>query len=138
MTDERFIDWLTQASPAQFLIGVAVLVFGSRQILSEKNVSESLSGLSWPAKVLRRRREQAARDEASQLQALQDDVHRLTLEKMRYHRWMVQATQWIQRLDAWSARQGYELPKPDFVHWLDFENRKEPGSGDDDDDDSER
>lgn len=137
MTDEKFIDWLTQASPAQFLIGIAILVFGSRQILSEKNLSESLSGLAWPAKVLRRRREQAAQAEASQLQALKDDVHRLTLEKMQYHRWMVQATQWIQRLDAWSARHGYELPKPDFVHWMDFENRKEPGD-DDDDDDSER
>lgn len=137
MTDERIVDWLTQSSPSQFLIGIAILVFGSRKILSEDNVSESLSGLSWPWKVLKRRRESAAQAEASATQELQSEVERLTREKMRYHRWMVQATQWIQRLDAWSAQHGHELPKPDFVHWMDFENRKEPGD-DDDDDDSDR
>lgn len=138
MADDGLISWVTQASPSQFLIGIAVLVFGSRQILSEKHVSESLSGLSWPSKMLRKRREQAAQDEATEMHMLQSEVRRLTLETMRYHRWMVQATEWIRRLDAWSARNGYSLPKPDFVHWIDFEPRKEPEESDDDDDDSER
>ena len=137
MTDEKFFFCFTQSSPSQFLIGIAILVFGSRKILSEDNLSESLSGLAWPWRLLKRRRESAAQAEAAEMQELQAEVIRLTREKMRYHRWMIQATQWIQRLDAWSARNGHELPKPDFVHWLDFEMRKEPGSGDDDDDDSE-
>lgn len=134
MSEDRFFEWLTQASPSQFFIGIAVLVFGSRQILSEKHVSESLSGLSWPFKVLRQRRERAAKAEAEAERALEADVQRLTRETMKYHRWMVQATDWIRRLDAWAAQNGHDLPKPDFVHWMDFETRKEPGSGDDDDD----
>lgn len=137
MTDEKLFDWVTQASPFQFFIGVALLVFGSRKILSEDNISESLSGLAWPWRLLKRRREIAAQEEAAEMRELQSEVQRLTREKMQYHRWMIQATRWIQRLDAWSARNGLELPKPDFVHWIDFEVGKEPGSGDDDDDDSE-
>lgn len=125
MGDDQLFTWLTQATPGQFLLGILVLVFGSRQILSEKSVSESFGGLAWPFKVLRRRRERAAKDEASEIEYLRADVARLDSELKRYHRWSVSVTRWVRRLELWAAERGLSLPEPPFVHLSDFESRKE-------------
>lgn len=116
---------MTQASPTQFFLGVLVLVLGSNKILSEKNVSESFGGILLPLKFLRRRREQAAQDEASELEQLRLEVARQSGLLMKYHRWSVRTTEYMHRLDLWAAEKGLHLPKPPFVHWTEFERGEE-------------
>ena len=125
MTPEGIWQWLTQASPTQFFLGVLVLVLGSNKILSEKNVSESFGGILLPIKFLRHRREQAAQDEASELEQLRLEVARQSGLLMKYHRWSVRTTEYMHRLDLWAAEKGLHLPKPPFVHWTEFERGEE-------------
>ena len=125
LTDSQVWTWLTSSSPSQFLVGVAILVFGSKRVLSEKNVSESLGGLFLPFRWLRSRRERAAEEEASEIELLRAEVSRLAQENNRYHRWAVTVTKRNRVLQLWAAEHGLSLPPPPCVGWSDFEQPKE-------------
>lgn len=134
MTEEALWDWMTTASPSQFFVGVAVLVLGSRKILSEKNVTESFGGLGLPFKWLAKRRETAARKVVTEIEHLRNENLRLLRENQKYHRWTVIITQWAYRLELWAAGKGLKLPVPGFVHWHDFEPEEEKEEEEDEDD----
>lgn len=112
---QRLVEWLTQGSAANFLIGVLALIFGTQKILSAKNVEESLGGLALPFRWLRRRRDEAAQEEAAaeiELQELQADQYNYILH----------ITRWVYDLRIWAAANGLVLPPPDyqtFVEWRD-------------------
>lgn len=124
MTQEEFFDWFTSATPSQFLLGVLVLVFGSRQILSEKNVKSSLGGLLLPAQWIRKRRESAAKEEASEIEFLRREIVRLTRENLRQHRWSVEVSRKIHSIETWAAGEGLELPPPPFRHLHEYPNEE--------------
>lgn len=135
MTEERLWEWLTSASPGQFLLGIAILVFGSRQILSEKSLKSSLGGLGLPFKFLRNARENAAEAEANELAFLRGEVKRLNKRVSVYHRWAVSVTEQYHRLELWAAHKGVHLPPPPFTEFHIFESEREVK---DDPEDSER
>lgn len=135
MTEERLWEWLTSASPGQFLLGIVILVFGSRQILSEKSLKSSLGGLGLPFKFLRNARENAAEAEANELAFLRGEVKRLNNKISVYHRWAVKVTEQYQRLELWAAHKGLHLPPPPFIEFHIFESGREVK---DDPEDSER
>lgn len=110
------LDWVTSASPAQFFVGILILVFGSRQILSEKSVKSSLGGLFLPVQWARKRRERAANEEAEEIEFLRQEIARLTRENLRQHRWSVEVSRKIHSIETWAAGEGLELPPPPFRH----------------------
>ena len=121
MDPDRAIAWLSEASPPQFLLGILVIALGSKKILSERNLTESFSGLWLPFRALRRRREEQSRREADTLLRLQAEVKRLSRESAAQHDWAVQVTKLVRAWELWAAREGLELPDPRFVglpEWL--------------------
>lgn len=121
MDPDRAIEWLSEASPSQFLLGILVIALGSKKILSERNLTESFSGLWLPFRALRRRRERQSRREAELLLRLQAEVKRLSRESAVQHDWAVQVTKMVRAWELWAAREGLELPDPRFVglpEWL--------------------
>lgn len=124
MSDFNFLDWITTASPSQFFLGVILLVFGSKKIFSEKNVSESLGGIFLPFKVLRKRRAEAAEREAAEIEELRREIADLNRERLKQHRWALAVTEWVMRLELWAAKNHLHLPEPSFIHWVDFEKIK--------------
>ena len=121
MDPDRAIAWISEASPSQFLLGILVIALGSKKILSERNLTESFSGLGLPFRALRRRREEQSRREAGLLLRLQADVKRLSRESTAQHDWAVQVTKMVRAWELWAAREGLDLPDPPFVglpEWL--------------------
>lgn len=121
MDPDRAIEWLSEASPSQFLLGILVIALGSKKILSERNLTESFSGLWLPFRALRRRRERQSRREAELLLRLQAEVKRLSRESAVQHDWAVQVTKMVRAWELWAAQEGLELPDPQFVglpEWL--------------------
>lgn len=123
MDPNRAVEWLSETSPSQFLLGVLFLALGSKKILSERNVAESLSGLGLPFRLLRRRREEQSRREADTLLRLQAEVKRLSRESAAQHEWAVQVTKLVRAWELWAAREGLELPDPPFVGLPEWLNR---------------
>lgn len=103
-------DWitsLTSSSQGQFLLGVLTLVFGSQAILSEKNLKGKLWGLGAPARWLKRRQQETAEKEVSELARLREEV--------RYqHLYIVWITGLFRAIEIWAANKGYKLPQPPF------------------------
>ena len=120
MNDEAILDWLTNASPSQFILGVIVLVFGTSKILSAENVEKSVGGLLLPVRWLHSRREKAAKEEISGIQKLKEDNLRLNKEMDRYHAWAILATKRNRRLEAFIVANNLEVPPPEFVYLHDF------------------
>lgn len=120
MNDEAMLDWLTSASPSQFILGVIVLVFGTSKILSAENVEKSVGGLLLPVKWLHSRREKAAKEEVRGIQKLKEDNLRLNKEMDRYHAWSILATKRNRRLEAFIAANNLEVPPPEFIYLHDF------------------
>lgn len=121
MDPDKAIAWLSEASPSQFLLGILVIALGSKKILSERNLTESFSGLWIPFHALRRRREEQSRREADTLLRLQAEVKRLSRESAVQHDWAVQVTKMVRAWELWAAREGLDLPDPRFVglpEWL--------------------
>lgn len=138
------VEWLTQGSPASFVLGVLALIFGTEKLLSAKNVEESLGGLALPFRWLRKRRDQAALDEAAaevELQILRADQHKYILH----------LTRWVYELQIWAAGKGLVLPPPEFelfnewrekygyeaTHHKDGRKRRKDNEDDGDEDDED-
>ena len=122
---EPFVEWLSRTTPTQFLIGIAILVFGSKKILSEKNVSESLGGLFIPFRWLRQRREEAADAEAERMARMSKEILKLQREQELLHQWAVEVTRSYRAVQLWAAEKGYTLPPPPFISLASFRNRRD-------------
>lgn len=120
MNDEAILDWLTSASPSQFILGVIILVFGTGKILSAENVEKSLGGLLLPVKWLHNRREKAAEAEINDIQRLKEDNLRLNREMERYHAWALLATKRNRDLEVFITANNMEVPPPEFVYLHEF------------------
>ena len=107
-SSKDFIEWLTSASPSTFILGVLVLIFGTRKVLSAKNVEESLGGLALPFKWLREHRDRAAAEEAS----AEIELREMYADQ---HKYILHLTKWILELQIWAAARGEELPPPEFM-----------------------
>lgn len=125
MDFDPLVDWLSRASPTQFFIGIAILVFGSKKILSERNVSESLGGLFLPFRWLRQRREEAADAEAARIARMNKEILRLQREQELLHQWAVEVTRSYRAVQLWAAEEGYTLPPPPFVSFASFRKRRD-------------
>lgn len=111
MADSKdFIEWLTSAStsPSTFVMGVLALIFGTRKVLSAKNVEESLGGLALPFRWWRERRDKAAADEVS----AEIELREMYADQ---HKYILHLTKWILELQIWAAARGEELPPPEFL-----------------------
>lgn len=117
MGDERFWEWASN-SPYGFAIGVVVLVLGSNAALSEKNLSEKLSGLALPGKWLRRRRAEAAEKEAEEYVTLQRTVR-------DQHHYIIWVTSLVHGWEVWAADKGYTLPPPDFLTLMEWKEQQQ-------------
>ena len=125
MSFEPFVEWLSRTTPTQFVIGLAILIFGSKKILSEKNVSESLGGLFIPFRWLRRRREEVADAEALRITRMCEQIRELQREQELLHQWAVEVTRSYRAVQLWAAEKGYTLPPPPFVSLADFRSRRD-------------
>lgn len=123
MTGQQIMEWLTNTSPTQFLLGVAILVFGSKKILSEKNLTESLSGLAVPFRWIHKRMDVAANAEAEATHLLREENARLHREAVISHKWGVFVTKRNRQLELWAAELGLELPPPQFEPYHAFYER---------------
>lgn len=123
MSEQQIVEWITSASPTQFLLGVAILVFGSKKVLSEKNLTESLSGLALPFRWIHRRMDAAANREAEASHILKAENVRLQREATISHRWGVLVTKRNRQLELWAAEHGLELPPPQFEPYQSFFER---------------
>ena len=121
MNDEAILDWLTSATPTQFIIGVVILVFGTSKILSADNVEKSLGGLLLPVKWLHSKRAKAAEKQVQGVKDLKDENLRLNKELGRYHAWSLIAAKRNRDLEAFISANGLDIPPPKFVYLHEFE-----------------
>lgn len=120
MNDEAILDWLTGASPAQFAIGVLILVFGTSKILSADNVEKSLGGLLLPVKWIHSKRSKAAEEQVQGVKNLKEENLRINKELDRYHAWSLVAAKRNRDLEAFISASGLEIPPPKFVYLHEF------------------
>lgn len=120
MDDEALFNWLTGASPTQFILGVAILIFGTQKILSVENVEKSLGGLLLPVKWLHQKRENAADKEVKIVHDLQEENMRLNKELERYHAWSLLAAKRNRDLEVFITSNGLSVPPPNFVYLHEF------------------
>lgn len=125
MDDEALRDFLTTTSPTQFLIGVFILVFGTRKILSAENVENSLGGLFIPFRWLHHKRQKAADEQVEAVAKLKKHNDHISVELDRYHSWSVLATKRIRDLESVLAANGVEVPPPPFVYLHEFRGDEE-------------
>ena len=125
MDDEALRDFLANTSPTQFLIGVFVLVFGTRKILSADNVEKSLGGLFIPVQWLHKKRQDAADEQVAAVATLKKQSLETAAELDRYHSWSVLATKRIRDLESVIAANGIEVPPPPFIYLHEFRGDEE-------------
>lgn len=125
MDEEAIRDFLTSTSPTQFIIGVLILVFGTRKILSADNVEKSLGGLFLPVRWLYNQRQKAADDQVAAVARLKGQYLEAASELSRYHSWSVLATRRIRELESVIAANGVEVPPPPFVYLHEFRGDEE-------------
>lgn len=114
------VDWAANASPTQFVIGVLILMFGSKKIFSEKNVEESIGGFTLPFKWLQKRRERAAQEEASEALRIKNELEKSLREQRIFHAWAMEVMKVVHGWELWAARQGITLPEPPFRTLAEF------------------
>lgn len=118
---DEWFEWVTTTPQGQFVVGVLILVFGSKAVLSEENLKGKLSGLTLPARWLRRRQDRAAEREVA-------EVKRLREENSRMHRYIVWLTSAIRAWEVDAADRGHEFPPPTFLtltEWIEQNCRSE-------------
>lgn len=120
MDIRSIIEWVSHATPTQFIIGVLILMFGSKKVFSEKNVEESLSGFRLPFKWLQERRERAAREEATEALRIKNDLQQSLREQRMFHAWAMEVMKVVHGWELWAARHGIELPEPPFRTLAEF------------------
>lgn len=125
MDDVAIRDFLSGSSPAQFVIGVLVLVFGTRKILSSENIEKSLGGLFLPVRWIHKKRQKAADEQVAVVVKLKERNHELASELARYHSWAVLATRRIRNLESVIAANGVEVPPPPFIYLHEFKGDEE-------------
>lgn len=125
MDEEALRDFFTNASPSQFLIGVAILVFGTRKILSAENLEKSLGGLFLPARWLHKRRQAAADEQVAVVARLKKRNQDQLRELDRYHAWSVLATKRLRDLESVIVASGIEVPPPPFVYLHEFRGEED-------------
>ena len=103
----EWINSITSNPQGQFLLGVLVLVFGSQAILSEHNMKGKLWGVGAPLRWWRKRQQETAEKELSELVRLREENHQL-------HRYIVWITGIQRKIEIWAVDKGYELPPPPF------------------------
>ncbi len=130
MEDDAIKDFLTGASPTQFLIGVFVLVFGTRKILSADNVEKSLGGLILPVRWLHKKRQDAADEQVAIVAKLKKQSKANATELDRYHSWSVLATKRIRDLESVIAANGIEVPPPPFIYLHEYRGDEEDSEED--------
>lgn len=130
MEDEAIKDFLTGASPTQFLIGVFVLVFGTRKILSADNVEKSLGGLFLPVQWIHKKRQDAADEQVEVVAKLKKQNKANAAELDRYHSWSVLATKRIRDLESVIAANGIEVPPPPFIYLHEYRGDEEDSEED--------
>lgn len=129
MNDGELLNWLTGATPTQFVVGVAVLIFGTQKILSAENVEKSLGGLFLPVKWLHSKRQSAADKSVEAVQSLREENLRINKELNRYHAWSLLATKRNRDLEVFITSQGLDIPPPSFVYLHEFEVKEDDGGG---------
>lgn len=130
MNDEAVRNILDTTSPSQFLIGVFVLVFGTRHILSADNLEKSLGGLVLPVRWMHKKRSEAADEQVAVVARLKKENARLARELSRYHEWSILATKRNRTLESALTASGVDIPPPPFIYLHEFK-------GDDEEDDDE-
>lgn len=125
MDDGAIRDFLTDTSPTQFIIGVFILVFGTRKILSADNIEKSLGGLFIPVRWLHKQRERAADEQVAVVAELKQRYLDASAELSRYHSWSVLATKRIRDLESVIAANGVEVPPPPFIYLHEFRGDEE-------------
>ena len=130
MDDETLLDLLSTTSPTQFLIGVFVLVFGTRKILSTDNVEKSLGGLFIPVKWLHKKRQDAADEQVEAVAKLKKQNKQSAAELDRYHSWSVLATKRIRDLESVIAANDIEVPPPPFIYLHEYRGDEEDSEED--------
>ena len=120
MNDEAILDWLTNATPVQFAVGVLILVFGTSKILSADNVEKSLGGLLLPVKWIYSKRSKAAEEQVQAVKKLKEENLRINKELGRYHAWSLVAAKRNRDLEAFISANGLEIPPPKFVYLHEF------------------
>lgn len=112
---DEWLSWATTTPQGQFVIGVLVLIFGSKAALSEENLKGKLSGLGLLGRWFRQRQQQAAEREVS-------EVAELRLRNARQHRYIREITQVVRRWEIDAADKGHVLPPPEFMTYTEWEN----------------
>ena len=125
MDDEALRELLSNTSPTQFLVGVFILVFGTRKILSADNVEKSLGGLFLPVKWLHGKRQAAADEQVAVVTKLKKQNRAVSDELDRYHSWSVKATKRIRELESVLAANGVEVPPPPFIYLHEYKGDEE-------------
>lgn len=115
---DEWLSALTGTPQGQFLLGVTVLVFGSRAILSEENLKGKLWGIGRVARWWKNRQETAAENELSELRRLRSTV-------ARQHEYIVWITGVLRVIQIWAAENGLELPKPPFQTYNEWDKERE-------------
>lgn len=118
----EWVTTLTSSPQGQFLIGVAALVFGSRAILSEERLKGKLWGLGWPVRWLRKKQEEAAEREVSELKRLREETN-------LQHQYIVWITTILRTVQIWAADNGYKLPPPPPMSYNDWRKEKDEDRG---------
>lgn len=118
---DELIRWFADTPQGQFVVGVLVLVFGSKAVLSEENLKGKLSGLSLPGRWLRRRQQKSAEREVAEICKLREQ------DNLK-HRYIVEVTETIRRWEIDAADKGHVLPPPRFrtyTEWLEDQREED-------------
>lgn len=115
---EWYTTFASEYSEIQFLIGVAALIFGSRAVLSEKNLKGKLWGLGAPARWWNKRQQDAAEEEVSEIKRLREEV-------AMQHLYIVWITGLLRKIEIWAADGGHTLPPPPFITYIEWKEEND-------------
>lgn len=113
---DDWYSWITATPQGQFLVGVAILIFGSKAVLSEESLKGKFSGLTLPGRWFRRRQQRAAEREVSEIKQLRE-------RNVRQHRYIVEITQQIRVWEIDAADRGHAFPPPAFETFTEWSER---------------
>ena len=138
---------LLDSTAGQIVAVVLVMVFGSSAILSEKTAKEKLGLvgviLRWAQNrkdkaeavedELFRRRTEDLRAEIKRVDdarkvdraELTKEIEKLQKNEKAQHEYIVWVTEKMRRIEIWAADNGYELPPPPFMSFIEWEATRE-------------